>query len=96
MQMIFKLTEDNSLFSVPQLSKASIKLEEKKIQNFLSSRNLFTLSNLKSKEFVKKVFVQKVSRLMHAWFTLKGNVKRIRCYPVKELILFAVKLVLCR
>ena len=53
--------------------------------------NLLNFSKLKSKEFVRELFVQKVSILMQVWFTLKGTVKRIRRCPVNQLKLFVVK-----
>ena len=75
MQMIFKLSEDNSLSSVLQLNTFGKTLEEKR-KRFLSSTNLFTISKLRSKEFAKDLLFDKIIRLMHALFTLKGKVKR--------------------
>ena len=50
--------------------------------------NPFTLSKLKSKDFVRELFVQKVSKLKQVWMTLKGKVKKIRRCPVNQLKLF--------
>ena len=63
---------------------------------FSSSKNQFTFSKLKSKEFAEELIVRKVSELMHAWFTLKGKVLNIRWCPVHQLKLFDVQWVLCR
>ena len=66
------------------------RLEEKRNQN-LNGMNPFTFSKLKSKEFVRELLVQKVSKLIEAWFTLKAKVKKMRSCPVKQLKLFAVQ-----
>ena len=66
-------------------------LEREKEANFLSSKNQFILSKLKSKEFAEELIVHKVNELMQAWFTLKGKVKKIRSCPVNQLKLFAVQ-----
>ena len=60
------------------------------MQNF-NGMNPFTFSKLKSKEFVWELFVQKVSKLKQAWFTLRGNVKKIRCCSVNQLKFFDVQ-----
>ena len=69
------------------------KFEREKEAKFLSSKNRFILSKLKSKEFAEELIVHKVSELMQAWFTLKGNVKKIGSCPVNQLEIFAVQLV---
>ena len=66
------------------------------MQNSFSSKNQFIVSKLKSKEFVEELIVREVSGLMHAWFTLKGEVKNIRRCPVNQLQLFDVQWVFCR
>ena len=71
-------------------------LGREKEAKFLSSKNQFILSKLKSKEFAEELIVQKVSELIQAWFTLKGKVKKIRSCPVNQLKLFAMQYVLCR
>ena len=70
------------------------KFGREKETKFLSGMDPLTFPKLKSKESVKELLVRKVRKLMQAWFTLKGKYKRIRCYSLKELKLFAVKLVL--
>ena len=50
--------------------------------------NPFTFSELKSKEFVWELLVQKFSKLKQAWMTLKGKVKKIRRCPVNQLKIF--------
>ena len=72
------------------------KFQRGKEARFFSSKNQFILSKLKSKEFAEELIVRKVSELMHAWFTLKGEFKDIRYYPVNPLQLFDVQWVLCR
>ena len=72
------------------------KFERKKEANFFGSKNQFFFSKLKSKEFADELIVHKVSELMHAWFTLRGKVKRTKRCPVNHLKLFAVQKVLCR
>ena len=70
---------------MPQMSNVSEKAWKKqRMSNFLSSKNQFILSKLKNKEFAEELIVRKVSELMHAWFTLKGKVKKIRCCPVNQ------------
>ena len=59
---------------MPQLSNVSKKFGEKGAK-FFRGMNLFTLSNLKRKEFADELIVLKVSELMHALFTLKGKKK---------------------
>ena len=46
---------------------------EKETKSF-SGMNPLTFSKFMSKEFVKEFLIQKVSKLMQALFTLKGNV----------------------
>ena len=67
------------------------KFEREKEAKFLSSKNLFILSKLKSKEFAEELIVHKVSELMQAWFTLKSKVKKISSCPVNQLKIFAVE-----
>ena len=69
---------------------------ERKEAKIFSSKNKFIHSMLNSKEFAEELIVHKVSELMHAWFTLEGEVKNIRCCPVNPLQLFDVQWVLCR
>ena len=57
--------------SIEQCFGKSLKVKRK--QNF-SSKNQFILSKLKSNEFAEELTVHKVCKLMHAWFTLKGEV----------------------
>ena len=65
--------------------------EREKEAKFLNSKNQFILSKLNSKDFAEELIVRKVSELMHAWFTLKGKDKKIRCSPVNQLKLFPVQ-----
>ena len=74
---------------MPQLSNVSKKFGEQEA-NFFSGFNPFTLSKFKCKEIAEKLNFHKISELMHAWFTLNGKVKKIRCCPVNQLKLFAV------
>ena len=67
------------------------RFEREKEAKIFSSQNQFILSKLKSKEFVEELIVRKVSVLMKAWFTLKGNDKKIRCCPVNQLKIFPVQ-----
>ena len=82
---------------MPQLSNVSEKsFEREKEAEFLGIKNKFILSKLNSKDFAEALIVRKISELMHAWFTLKGEVKNIRRIPVNQLKLFDVQWVLCR
>ena len=76
---------------MPQLGNVSEKLGREKEANFFNGMNSFTLSKLKSKEYVRELLVQKVSKLMQAWFFLEGKVKKIGRCPVNQLKLFAVQ-----
>ena len=67
------------------------RFERENEAKIFSSKKQFILSKLKSKNFTEELIVRKVSELMHAWFTLKGNVKKIRCCPVNQLKLFPVQ-----
>ena len=67
------------------------KIRREKEAKFFNGMNPFTFSKLKSKEYVKKLLVQKVSNLMQALFTVKGKVKKIGRCPVNQLKLFAVQ-----
>ena len=58
---------------------------------FFSGMIPFTFSKLKSKEFIKEFLIQKVSKLLQAWFTEKGKVKMIRRCPVSQFKFFAVQ-----
>ena len=71
-------------------------LGREKEAKFLSSKNQFIFSKLKSKEIAEDIIVHKVSKFMHAWFTLKGEFKNISCCPVNQLQFFDVQWVLCR
>ena len=82
---------------MPQLSNVSEKsFEREKEAKFLGIKNQFILSKLNSKDFAEAPIVRKISELMHAWFTLKGKVKKIRCCPMNQLKLFNVQWVICR
>ena len=70
------------------------KFEREKEAKFFGSKNQFIFSKLKSKEFADELIVHKVSELMHAWFTLKGKVKRTKRCPVNHLKLSDVQWVL--
>ena len=72
------------------------KFEREKGAKFFSSKNQTILSKLNSKDFAEELIVRKVSELMQTWFTLKGEVKNIRCCPVNQLQLSDVQWVLCR
>ena len=76
---------------MPQLSNVSEKGWKRKGSKFFNDMNPLTFSKLKSKELVRELFVQKVGKVMQAWLTLKGKVKRIRCCPVNQLKHFAVQ-----
>ena len=60
------------------------KIGREKEVKYFSGMNPFTFSKLKSQKLEKEFLVQKVSKLMQAWFTLKGNVKQIRRGPVNQ------------
>ena len=64
------------------------KFGREKAAKIFSSKNESALPKLKSREFAKALTVHNVSELMHAWFTLKGKVKKIRRCPVNQLKLF--------
>ena len=59
--------------------------------NFFIAMNPFNFSKLMSKEFVRELLVQKVSKLIQAWFILKVKVEKIGRCPVNQLKLFAVQ-----
>ena len=71
------------------------KFKREREAKIFSCKNQFILSKLKSKEFAEELIVHKVCELMHAWFTLKGEVKNIRCCPVNQMQFFDVQWVLC-
>ena len=48
--------------------------EREKEAKIFSSKNKFILSKLKSKDFAEEFIVHKVRELVHALFTLKGEV----------------------
>ena len=50
------------------------KFEREKEAKLFSSTNQFIFSELKSKEFAEEFIVRRVSELIYAWFTLKGEV----------------------
>ena len=82
---------------MPQLSNVSEKsFEREKEAKFFGIRNQFILSKLNSKNFAEALIVRKISELMHALFTLKGKVKKIRCCPMNQLKLFNVQWVISR
>ena len=86
--MIFNPRVDNLLNLVClNLAMYRKNFGREKEAKFLS----FTFSKLKSKEFAEDPIVHKVSELIHACFTLKGKVKKIRCCPVNQLKFFDVQ-----
>ena len=85
------LVVESLVLSTTSTEQCFGKILEDKKANFFSSTNPLTFSKLKSKEFVKDFFNQKVSRFMHAWFTLKGKVEKIRCWPVYQMKLLAMQ-----
>ena len=93
----FNPSGDNSL-NLVCLSWAMFRknFEREKDAKFFSSKNQIILSKLNSKDFAEELIVRKVSELMHRWFTLKGEVKNIRCCPMNQLQLSDVQWVLCR
>ena len=56
--------------------------------NFFSGFNPFTLSKLKCKEIAEKLIFHKISELMHAWFTLKGKVRKDKVLPCELIEIF--------
>ena len=76
---------------MPQLGNVSEDVWKRKGSKIFYGMNPFTFSKMKSKEYVRELLVQKVSNLMQAWFTLKGEVKKIGRCPVNQLKLFAVQ-----
>ena len=71
------------------------KFERENEAKISCSKKQFILPKLKSNEFAEELTVHKVSKLMHALFTLKGEVKNIRCCPVNQKQFFDVQWVLC-
>ena len=70
---------------MPQLSNVSEKEWKRTGSKFFDGLNPFTISKLKSKEFVGELLIQKVSKMMQAWLILKSNVKKIRRCPMNQL-----------
>ena len=71
----FNPSEDNLLYLVClNLAMLRKNFEREKEAKFFTIKNQFILSKLKSKEFAEELIVHKVSKFMHAWFTLKGEV----------------------
>ena len=97
LQMIFNPSVDNSLKLVCLiLAMIQKKIGREKEAKLFNGMNPFTFSKLNSKEFLRELLVQKFSKMMQAWLTLKGTVKKIRCCPVNQLKFFAVQMVLSR
>ena len=65
--------------------------EREKEAKIFSIKSQFILSKLNSKDFAEEFIVRKVNKLMQAWFTLKGNVQKIRWCPLNQLKLFPVQ-----
>ena len=92
MQMMFNLSVDKSL-NLVCLNWSSFRekiVRETEVKIF-SGLIPFTFSKLKSEEFIKEFLVQKVNKLLQAWFILKGKVKKIRCCPANQLKRFDVQ-----
>ena len=70
------------------------RLGREKEAKIFSSKNQFTFSKLKSKEFAEELIVHKVRELMQAWFTLKGKVKKDQELPIEPFETFRCAIVI--